>query len=86
MLLIGAMLAACASMLPTSALARTSLSGAGSSLVAPLVAEWSAVFQSFYDTPVAYYPVASQAGIKDISSRVVDFDSGASGSTYPFTP
>jgi phosphate transport system substrate-binding protein len=53
--------------------AAASLSGAGSSLVAPLVAEWAAAFQAFHGTTVTYYPVGSQAGIKDISARLVDF-------------
>jgi phosphate transport system substrate-binding protein len=53
--------------------AAASLSGAGSTLVAPLVAEWAAAFQAFHGTPVTYYPVGSQAGIKDISTGLVDF-------------
>jgi phosphate transport system substrate-binding protein len=58
---------------PAGALASSGMTGAGSSLVAPLLAEWSAAFEGFHGTPVAYYPVGSQAGINDISARAVDF-------------
>jgi phosphate transport system substrate-binding protein len=58
---------------PARAPAATGLSGAGSSLVAPLVAEWAAAFQAFHGTSVTFYPVGSQAGIKDVSARLIDF-------------
>jgi phosphate transport system substrate-binding protein len=67
--------------LPASAGAATSLSGAGSGLVAPLVAEWSVAYQTFHGTLVSYSPVGSQAGITDISSRTIDF----AGSDAPMT-
>lgn len=62
-----------AGLFPGGALASSGMTGAGSTLVAPLVAEWSAAFGVFHGTPLAYYPVGSQAGIKDISARTVDF-------------
>ena len=67
--------------LPTAAAAAAALSGAGSGLVAPLVAEWAVAYQAFHGTSVSYTPVGSQAGISDISSRTVDF----AGSDAPMT-
>jgi phosphate transport system substrate-binding protein len=67
---------------PTSPAAAASLSGAGSTLVAPLVAEWGAAYQVFNGTPVSYNPVGSAMGITEISARVVDF----AGSDAPMTP
>jgi len=60
-------------MLTTRAMAGDTLSGAGSTLVAPILAEWAAAFQAFHGTVVRYDPVGSQAEIRDISSRTVDF-------------
>ena len=73
---------AAAAMVQTGpAAAASSLSGAGSTLAAPLVAEWAAAFQVFTSTSVKYDEVGSQAGINDISSRVVDFASTEAGLT-----
>jgi phosphate transport system substrate-binding protein len=69
-------------MLTTRAMAGDTLSGAGSTLVAPILAEWAAAFQAFHGTVVRYDPVGSQAGIRDISSRTVDF----AASDAPLTP
>ncbi len=69
-------------LLPTGALASSGLTGAGSTLVAPLIAEWSAAFEAFHGTSVSYYPIGSQAGITDISARTVDF----AISDAPLTP
>ena len=58
---------------------KDTLNGAGSSFVAPLVAQW----QSHYGAAdVNYSPVGSGAGITQISARTVDF--GASDA--PMTP
>jgi len=46
------------------------LSGAGSSLIAPAVAVWSQLYKA---DSVQYNPVGSGAGIKAISNRQVDF-------------
>ena len=62
-----------AGVLPTGALASSGMAGAGSSLVAPLIAEWSAAFGAFFGTSVSYVPVGSEAAINDVSARVVDF-------------
>jgi phosphate transport system substrate-binding protein len=59
-----------------------SLTGAGSSLVAPLEAFWAQDFQRRYGDTITYAPVGSGAGIAQISARAVDF--GASDA--PLTP
>ena len=67
----------------SSALAASgTLSGAGSTLVAPLEAEWASGFQNKTGNTVSYQAVGSGTGISDISSRLVDF--GASDA--PLTP
>jgi phosphate transport system substrate-binding protein len=66
-------LAACATMvLPASALGAT-ITGAGSTLVAPIEAEWANAFAARTGNSVTYSAVGSGTGIKDISSRLVDF-------------
>ncbi len=50
-----------------------SLTGAGSSLVAPLMAQWQSDFQSKTGNTVTYGSVGSGAGITQITNRVVDF-------------
>ena len=47
-----------------------SLSGAGSTFVAPLVAQWQS---NYKDSSITYNPVGSGAGITAISNRTVDF-------------
>jgi phosphate transport system substrate-binding protein len=66
----------------SSAAAAGSLTGAGSSLVAPLEAYWAQEFQHLYGDTVTYAAVGSGAGIAQISARTVDF--GASDA--PLTP
>jgi phosphate transport system substrate-binding protein len=58
------------------------LNGAGSSLIAPLMADWSSDFASRASIAVNYSAVGSGAGIAQISGRTVDF--GASDA--PMTP
>jgi phosphate transport system substrate-binding protein len=58
------------------------LNGAGSTLVAPLEAEWASAFDSRTGNTVNYNPVGSGTGITDISAGTVDF--GASDA--PLTP
>lgn len=50
-----------------------SLSGAGSTLVQPLEADWSAGWQSATGNSVSYSAVGSAGGITAISGRLVDF-------------
>jgi phosphate transport system substrate-binding protein len=56
-----------------SATSVDALSGAGSTLVAPLIAEWSQDFKVFYGITVNYNGVGSQAGLNDISNGSVNF-------------
>ena len=50
-----------------------SLSGAGSTLVAPLIAEWAQEFPVFYGVDINYASVGSQAGLNRLASGGVDF-------------
>jgi phosphate transport system substrate-binding protein len=49
------------------------LTGAGSTLVAPLMADWNTGWQSATGNSVTYSPVGSAMGITDITQRMVDF-------------
>ena len=60
----------------------TTISGAGSTFVAPLVAQWVAGIGSAYGIELQYSAVGSGAGVTAITSRTVDF--GASDA--PLTP
>lgn len=60
----------------------TSLTGAGSSFVYPLVSTWTPALGAAFGYNVTYGPVGSGAGIAAITSRTVDF--GASDA--PLTP
>lgn len=62
--------------------AAESITGAGSTLVAPLEAQWAAGFQASSGNQVIYGAVGSGAGIAQITARTVDF--GASDA--PLTP
>jgi phosphate transport system substrate-binding protein len=63
-----------AGLLSSSATASaTSLTGAGSTLVAPLEAYWAQGFEHQYGYSVTYAAVGSGAGIAQISARTVDF-------------
>lgn len=66
----------------SSAFAASTLSGAGSTLVQPLAAEWASAYQNQTGNTVNYQGVGSGTGIADISNRLVDF--GASDA--PLTP
>jgi len=57
----------------SSAAAAGSLTGAGSTLIAPLEAYWGQEFQHLYGDTVTYAAVGSGAGIAQISARTVDF-------------
>jgi phosphate transport system substrate-binding protein len=56
-----------------SASAAGTLNGAGSSLVAPVEAEWAAAFATKTGNTVTYQSVGSGTGITDIQQRLVDF-------------
>jgi len=66
----------------SGALAADSLVGAGSTLVAPLEAQWAGDYHHRTGASVTYGSVGSGAGIAQISARTVDF--GASDA--PLTP
>ncbi len=53
--------------------ATPTLNGAGSTLVAPIEAEWAAVWDTANSTLVNYSPVGSGTGEKDIAAGLVDF-------------
>ncbi len=50
-----------------------SLTGAGSTLIAPLETLWASDFQSKYSDTITYSAVGSGAGIAQITARTVDF-------------
>jgi phosphate transport system substrate-binding protein len=50
-----------------------SLTGAGSTLVAPLVAQWQTPFQNASGVTINYGAIGSGGGIQQITSRTVDF-------------
>ena len=58
--------------LPASASAAT-ISGSGSTFVAPILAEWGAAWGQATGNTVQYQPVGSGQGIRDISNRLTDF-------------
>jgi len=60
----------------------TTISGAGSSFVSPLVSTWTPAIGSAFDYTVQYSPIGSGGGIQAITNRTVDF--GASDA--PLTP
>jgi phosphate transport system substrate-binding protein len=62
--------------------AGTTLSGAGSTFVQPLVSQWTAPIASAYGYELQYSGVGSGAGIAAVTARTVDF--GASDA--PLTP
>jgi phosphate transport system substrate-binding protein len=66
----------------TASASAAGLTGAGSTLVAPLMANWINGFEIKEGIPVKYASVGSGAGIAQITARTVDF--GASDA--PLTP
>jgi phosphate transport system substrate-binding protein len=51
----------------------TTLTGAGSTFVAPLVAQWAPAIGSAYGYTVNYNPIGSGGGIQAVTTRQVDF-------------
>jgi len=60
----------------------TTLVGAGSTLVAPLVAQWQSPYSTAHGVTVAYSAIGSGGGIEQMTARTIDF--GASDA--PLTP
>lgn len=77
-----ALVAVAAAGAKTSRQSDTTISGAGSTLVAPLVSEWVKPLSTAFGYNVQYASVGSGAGIAQITARTVDF--GASDA--PLTP
>ena len=72
--LTGAILIAGAvSGMSAAAASAASLQGAGSTLVAPIEAEWATAWDTATGNTVSYDPVGSGTGLKDIGQGVVDF-------------
>jgi phosphate transport system substrate-binding protein len=70
---LGALVAGALMVVPAAAMAAGSAAGAGSTLVAPIEAEWANSFGAKTGNTITYNPVGSGTGIKDISNRLVDF-------------
>jgi phosphate transport system substrate-binding protein len=70
------------SLTSTASATTGALTGAGSTLVAPLEAAWASAYQKSSGNTVAYQPVGSGTGITDVTNRSVDF--GASDA--PLSP
>jgi len=51
----------------------TTLVGAGSTLVAPLIAQWQSPYAKAHRVTVTYGAIGSGGGIQQISARTVDF-------------
>jgi len=82
LILMLAVLVAVAALGPASSAMADSLVGAGSTLLAPLEAQWANDYHHRTGVSVTYGAVGSGAGIAQISARTVDF--GASDA--PMTP
>ncbi|HET8980108.1 MAG TPA: phosphate ABC transporter substrate-binding protein PstS [Solirubrobacteraceae bacterium] len=76
-------------LISTASASAAALSGAGSTLVAPIEAEWAAAWaQSTGNPQPTYQAVGSGTGLKDIGNGLVDFggsDAPLSASTTPCT-
>ena len=51
----------------------TTLIGAGSTLVAPLLQEWASAYDTAYSVAITYGPIGSGGGITQITGRSVNF-------------
>jgi phosphate transport system substrate-binding protein len=81
------LLAGCVLGLSAAGASAASLSGAGSTLVAPIEAEWAAAFGSATGNTITYNAVGSGTGEKDIAQGLVDFGaSDAPLSAYSNVP
>ena len=81
------LLAGCVLGLSSAAASAATLQGAGSTLIAPLEAEWAAAWDSATGNTLTYNSVGSGTGYKDIANGLVDFGaSDAPLSAYNNTP
>ncbi|MBV9603807.1 MAG: phosphate ABC transporter substrate-binding protein PstS [Solirubrobacterales bacterium] len=82
-----ALLAGCVFGLSTAVASASTLTGAGSTLVAPIEAEWATAWGTATGNNVTYAPVGSGSGYKDIAGGQVDFGaSDAPLSVYQTPP
>jgi phosphate transport system substrate-binding protein len=82
-----ALLAVCVGGLSAAAASAATLSGAGSTLVAPIEAEWATAWGNATGNNVTYAAVGSGTGYKDIAQGLVDFGaSDAPLSVYSTPP
>lgn len=82
-----AVIAGCVFGLSTAAASAATLNGAGSTLVAPIEAEWATAWQNSTGNSVIYSAVGSGSGYKDIAGGLVDFGaSDAPLSVYSTPP
>jgi phosphate transport system substrate-binding protein len=82
-----ALFACCLFGISTAVASATTLIGAGSTLVAPIEAEWAAAWDNSTGNTVNYSAVGSGSGYKDIASGLVDFGaSDAPLSVYSTPP
>ncbi|HEY6761570.1 MAG TPA: phosphate ABC transporter substrate-binding protein PstS [Baekduia sp.] len=72
-LAVAALASTVAASTATAANTNGSLTGAGSTLVAPLMSNWAQDFEGRHSISVTYGAVGSGAGISQISARTVDF-------------
>jgi phosphate transport system substrate-binding protein len=81
------LLAGCVFGLSAAGASAATLSGAGSTLVAPIEAEWAAAFGSATGNTITYNAVGSGTGEKDVAQGLVDFGaSDAPLSAYTGVP
>jgi phosphate transport system substrate-binding protein len=82
-----ALLAGCFFALSTAVASAATITGAGSTLVAPIEAEWATTWGTNTGNTVTYNPVGSGTGYKDIAQGLVDFGaSDAPLSVYSSPP
>ena len=82
-----ALLAGCVFGLSAAAASASTLNGAGSTLVAPIEAEWATAWGNQTGNKVNYAAVGSGSGYKDIAEGLVDFGaSDAPLSVYQTPP
>jgi phosphate transport system substrate-binding protein len=86
-LLCAALLVGCVFAFSSAAASAATLQGSGSTLVAPIEAEWATTWGSSTGNTVTYNPVGSGTGYKNIAQGLVDFGaSDAPLSVYSSPP
>jgi phosphate transport system substrate-binding protein len=78
--------AGCAFALTAASASAATLNGAGSTLVAPIEAEWASTWGSATNNTVTYNPVGSTSGYKDIAAGQVQFGASDAPLSVYLTP